>query len=109
MGGGGGLPDLGGILGGLMGGGGGLGGMLGGLMGGGMPGGMLAQFARLAMSGGALEHRMQGSANIDVNVNAPHGTNVRASANGLFKKTRLTRQTQMPLLEAGAPTPASIV
>jgi hypothetical protein len=67
--------------------------------------------SRLARDGSALDqtHRIEGSANIDVNVNAPHGTNVRANANGLFKKTRLTRQTQMPLLEAGASTPASIV
>jgi hypothetical protein len=68
------------------------------------------QIARLSRDGSALDrtHRIEGSANIDVNVNAPAGTNVRANAGGLFKKTRLTRQTQMPLAEAGPVGPASI-
>jgi hypothetical protein len=68
------------------------------------------QAQRLARDGSALDrtHRIEGSANIDVNVNAPHGTNVRARSAGLFKQTRLTRQTQMPLAEAGPAGPASI-
>jgi hypothetical protein len=66
--------------------------------------------SRLARDGSALDqtHKIQGSANIDVNVNAPPGTNVRARSAGLFKQTRLTRQTQMPVAAGGPEGPAMI-
>lgn len=76
----------------------------------GLPGEQKTAAARLARDGSALDqtHRVEGHANIDVNVNAPPGTNVRARAAGLFKQTRLTRQTQMPLAAGGPAGPASI-
>jgi uncharacterized protein (TIGR02594 family) len=73
----------------------------------------LSQAARIA-EGSALDrsettHRVEGTGRLDVHVNAPAGTHVRARGGGLFKQTRLTRQTQMPLMEAGPAGPASIV
>jgi uncharacterized protein (TIGR02594 family) len=72
----------------------------------------LSQAARLT-DGSALDrheqtHRVEGTGRLDVHVNAPAGTHVRARGGGLFKQTRLTRQTQMPLMEAGPAGPASI-
>jgi hypothetical protein len=52
-------------------------------------------------------HRVEGDASIHVNVNAPHGTSVRASSSGIFKRTHFARQTQMPLAQSGPATPAS--
>jgi hypothetical protein len=43
----------------------------------------------------ALQHKVTGTGKISVDVNAPKGTNVRASGGGLFKKTEVKRQTQM--------------
>jgi hypothetical protein len=43
----------------------------------------------------ALQHNVTGTGKISVDVNAPKGTNVRASGGGLFKKTEVTRRTQM--------------
>ena len=42
-----------------------------------------------------MTHRVEGSGSIDVNVNAPKGTGVRARSGGLFKHVAISRQTQM--------------
>ena len=42
-----------------------------------------------------MKHRVEGSASIDVNVNAPPGTNVSGKSAGLFKPIALNRQTKM--------------
>jgi hypothetical protein len=39
--------------------------------------------------------KVEGTGKLDVNVNAPAGTSVRAQGGGIFKKTNMTRQTQM--------------
>jgi hypothetical protein len=43
----------------------------------------------------SLSHTVTGTGKISVDVNAPKGTNVKASGGGLFKKTEVKRQTQM--------------
>jgi hypothetical protein len=64
--------------------------LLGGLGGGGS-GGLGGLLNR-----GALSHTVTGSAEINVNIAAPPGTQVAASRRGnLFKPIAMTRQTQM--------------
>jgi uncharacterized protein (TIGR02594 family) len=84
---------FGGIIGGLLpmllgGGGGGLGGMLGG-------------FLNRGVLNAGMNHTVTGSADINVNVAAPPGTNVAAKSAGLFKPVALTRQTQMMRTQGG--------
>jgi hypothetical protein len=76
---------------GAMGGGGGLGIQMSGL-GGGLDRGALN---RGILNPPSMMHRVEGSASIDVNVNAPPGTNVSGKSAGLFKPIALNRQTQM--------------
>jgi hypothetical protein len=45
--------------------------------------------------------KVEGSANLNVNVKAPRGTNVQAEADGLFKKVEVNRQTQMEPAKVG--------
>jgi hypothetical protein len=41
-------------------------------------------------------HRVEGKGTIDVNVNAPRGTTVKAGSEGMFKDVNLNRQFSMP-------------
>jgi len=50
---------------------------------------------RRSMVDRMMTHRVEGSGSIDVNVNAPKGTGVRARSGGLFKHVAISRQTQM--------------
>jgi len=45
---------------------------------------------------------IEGTGRIAVDVNAPSGTNVTAQAEGFFKSTEITRQTQMLPADMGA-------
>jgi GH24 family phage-related lysozyme (muramidase) len=47
------------------------------------------------------EHKINGNASLDVNVNAPKNTDVRAKANGIFKSPEVRRQTQMQPAASG--------
>lgn len=60
---------------------------------------------RLLDRSAAMTHRVEGSGRIDVNVNAPAGTNVRARGGGIFKSVAMNRQTQMPSLHSFEPGP----
>jgi hypothetical protein len=42
-----------------------------------------------------MAQKVEGTGKLSVNVNAPKGTQVAAEGGGLFKKTEVTRQTQM--------------
>jgi hypothetical protein len=42
-----------------------------------------------------MAQKVEGTGKLSVNVNAPKGTSVNAEGGGLFKKTEVTRQTQM--------------
>jgi hypothetical protein len=42
-----------------------------------------------------MAQKVEGSGKIDVNVNAPKGTQVNAEGKGLFKEVNVARQTQM--------------
>ena len=42
-----------------------------------------------------MTHRVQGTGQIDVNVNAPKGTHVTGQGGGLFNKVQINRNTQM--------------
>jgi hypothetical protein len=44
---------------------------------------------------------VEGRATLDVNVNAPRGTTVDASASGLFRDVNTSRQVQMPTASSG--------
>jgi hypothetical protein len=48
-------------------------------------------------------HKVEGSGHLDVNVNAPRGTNVRAKTSGMFKSHRINRISQMQPASAGPP------
>jgi hypothetical protein len=42
-----------------------------------------------------MAQKVEGTGKLSVNVNAPKGTQVAAEGGGIFKKTEVTRQTQM--------------
>jgi hypothetical protein len=46
--------------------------------------------------------KVTGSGKLDVNVNAPPGTSVRASGDGLLKDTKVQQETQMAPASKGA-------
>jgi uncharacterized protein (TIGR02594 family) len=51
----------------------------------------------------AMTHRVEGSGTIDVNVNAPRGTFVKAAGRGMFKSTKINRQMQMERAASSVP------
>jgi hypothetical protein len=51
----------------------------------------------------AMTHKVEGSGTIDVNVNAPRGTFVKAAGRGMFKSTRINRQVQMEKSASSVP------
>jgi GH24 family phage-related lysozyme (muramidase) len=53
------------------------------------------QIARADVDRQMTEHRVVGTGQLDVNVNAPRGTFAKASGGGLFKKTTVNRRAQM--------------
>jgi hypothetical protein len=57
-----------------------------------------AEFKGAGELGAAAEmtHKVEGSGTIDVNVNAPRGTSVKADSGGMFKDVNLNRQFSMP-------------
>ena len=57
---------------------------------------------------GSMTHKVEGTGSIDVNVNAPPGTNVKARGGGLFKKVAMARQTQMAPTVSGPQSPAGV-
>jgi hypothetical protein len=52
-------------------------------------------FRRADVDRAMTEHRVTGTGQLDVNVNAPKGTVVGAKGGGLFKRVQVSRQTQM--------------
>jgi hypothetical protein len=42
-----------------------------------------------------MAQKVEGTGKLSVHVNAPRGTKVGAEGRGIFKKTEVTRQTQM--------------
>jgi hypothetical protein len=52
-------------------------------------------FSRRARLDRAMTHRVEGTGHIQVDVNSPKGTQVRARSAGLFKGVRINRATQM--------------
>jgi hypothetical protein len=54
-----------------------------------------SQIARADIDRQMTEHRVTGTGQLDVNVNAPKGTQVAARGGGLFKKTSVNRRAQM--------------
>lgn len=56
---------------------------------------------RALIDGAGATGKWEGSADININVNGPRGTDVRTAADG-FKKIRLARTPQMPVPDAGA-------
>jgi uncharacterized protein (TIGR02594 family) len=55
---------------------------------------------------GDMIHKVEGTGKLSVDVNAPPGTNVRASGTGFLKRTEINRQTQMALTQSGPKRPA---
>jgi hypothetical protein len=53
------------------------------------------QVARADVDRQMTEHRVTGTGQLDVNVNAPKGTQVAAQGGGLFKRTSVNRRAQM--------------
>jgi hypothetical protein len=51
----------------------------------------------------AMTHKVEGSGTIDVNVNAPRGTFVKAAGRGMFKSTKINRQMQMEKAASSVP------
>jgi hypothetical protein len=102
------LGPFGGLLSSVIGGGG-----LGGILGGGifsMLGSMLDRgpLDRSILDRGSMTHHVEGSGMLDVNVAAPAGTSVHARGGGLFKKIRMSRQTQMEPTVTGPHTPGGM-
>jgi hypothetical protein len=56
--------------------------------------------------GSEMTHKVHGTGSLDVNVNAPAGTQVRAKSGGIFRQLNLNRQTQMGLARGGPAAPA---
>ena len=57
--------------------------------------------------GSGMMGRVEGSADINVNVNAPRGTSVDASSSGIFKSTTINRAQQMGIANESADGPSS--
>jgi hypothetical protein len=64
-------------------------------------GGSIGDRAKLERD--AMTHKVEGSGTIDVNVNAPRGTFVKAAGRGLFKQTNINRQMQMEKAASSVP------
>jgi hypothetical protein len=60
-------------------------------------------FAHRALMERAAAQRVEGTGRIDVNVSAPKGTRVGASAGGLFKSVQVNRQMQMEKAASSVP------
>jgi uncharacterized protein YoxC len=60
----------------------------------------------LSRNAAAMTHRVHGTGKLDVNVNAPPNTQVKAEAGGIFRQLNLNRQTQMGLARGGPMAPA---
>jgi hypothetical protein len=74
------------------------------------PTGGLFSYERIDKALGAASGapgKIEGNANITVDVNAPKGTKVGAEADGVFKKTQVNRSTQMDHATPDAEAPAS--